>query len=525
MLYNTAMRQGTLVSWVGERDFLFASGGVDAPASCPFQNAITHLLEAGNLDRVVLLHDADRPERGRRIADFKAWMTKTWPTVQVESHEIDGAGVESSYAALHSRVAPIVDEVLDRPAAAPIAINGSSGRPIVHGVFMTIATARPRVQLLHCWRPGEVIELELPDSILVQFGRAARGRVIHRFTSDRTTADAAADEFKAIIGDSSNMKQTIALAHRFAIAGDQPVLLLGETGTGKELLAHAIHAASPRGETSDGRRRPLVSINCGALPESLIESELFGHVKGAFTGADRDKKGLFEQADGGTIFLDEIGDLPLSLQVRLLRVLNDGEVRPVGSSTARRVDVRVVAATHQDLRGMINDGSFRQDLWYRIAVCPLHIPPLRERGDDLVQIITYEWDRLIPSLGAGIDAQTLSRGAMDALKAHTWPGNVRELKATLARIAITSTKERVPREHVELAIDPVHTSADDSILDRPLVLGRFSIEETIAEVARHYLRRAHTMTAGNKSEAARLLGLKGANSKFTEWAKRYNADL
>lgn len=519
------MASDTLLSWVGERDFLFAIGADDAPASCPLRNAIEHLLEAGSLGRVVLLHDPDRPERGRRIADIEAWMKTSWLGLQVETHEIGGAGVESSYAVLHSKVEPIVDGILEGQPPTSIAINGSSGRPIVHGVFMTIATAQPRVRLLHCWRPGEVIELELPDSILVQFGRAARKRTIRRFTSDRTPADAAADEFKAIIGDSPIMQETIALAHRFAVAGDEPVLLLGETGTGKELLAHAIHAASPRGRKSDGSRRPLVSINCGAVPEALIESELFGYVKGAFTGADRDKAGLFEQADGGTIFLDEIGDLPTSLQVRLLRVLNDGEVRPVGSLTTKRVDVRVVAATHRELRRMIADGGFRQDLWYRIAVCPLHIPPLREREGDLDRIISHEWDRLIPALGSGIDARTLSIGAMDALKAHPWPGNVRELKATLARIAITCTKTRVSREHVELAIDPVLTPGNDGILERPLVIGQFSLEDTIADVARHYLRRAYAATSGNKSEAARLLGLKGANSKFGEWAKRFNANL
>ena len=174
---------------------------------------------------------------------------------------------------------------------------------------------------------------------------------------------------------------------------------------------------------------------------------------------------------------------------------------------------------------MIADGGFRQDLWYRIAVCPLHIPPLREREGDLVRIISHEWDRLIQALGGGIDARTLSIGAVDALKAHPWPGNVRELKATLARIAITCTKKRVSREHVELAIDPVPTTGSDGILERPLVIGQFSLEDTIGEVAHHYLSKAYAASGGNMSEAARLLGLKGANSKFSQWCKRYNVHV
>lgn len=514
----------TFVSWIGERDFKAADAPANLTAPSPIRNAMDHLAPSKDTPvRVILLHDPDDSAKARRADAVVEWVRNTWAVAGVSSHEI---GVESSYAALHDKVEPIVAAALEAAPSSPLVLNGSSGRPIIHGVFMTIAVPQPRVSLLHCWRPDEVVALELPDSILIEFGKESRARTIAKFTGGRQPADDAAEEFQAITGKSAVMQNVVGLAHRYATAGKEPVLLLGETGAGKELFANAIHAASPRGKTVNGTPRPLVVINCGALPESLIESELFGHVKGAFTGADKDKVGLFEQANESTIFLDEIGDLPASLQVRLLRVLNDGEIRPVGSSTTRKVDVRIVAATHRDLLQMVTDGTFRQDLWYRLAVCPLDIPPLRDRGKDLTDLIDLEWTRIVGELGANVDARDLSVGALQALRKHDWPGNVRELKATLTRLVITSTHAKVTKQEAIDAIRPAPSPGGDGILNRAIELGVFDIEAVLGEVARHYLLRAYDLAGGNKSDAARRLGIEGGNTKFDYWVnKKYPTTL
>lgn len=520
----------TFVSWIGERDFKAAADPGGQPDGCPIAHALNHLAPSEDQPvRVILLHDPDDPTKHRNAATVVDWIKRTWLVTDVVHHEIAGDNVESSYAGLHERIEPVVMEALEADRSSPVLLNGSSGRPIIHGVFMTIAVPHDRITLLHCWRPGEVVPLDLPDSVLVDFRRESRARAVAKFTGGRKNADDAAEEFRRITGDSPGMTHAVVLAHRFATAGKEPILLLGETGAGKELFAEAIHAASPRGKTADGGTRPLVTINCGALPESLIESELFGHVKGAFTGADKDKGGLFDEANEGTIFLDEIGDLPLSLQVRLLRVLNDGEIRPVGSSTTHTVDVRIVAATHCDLRKMVADGTFRQDLWYRLAVCPIDIPPLRERGRDLATLIKLEWERIVTELEAGIDARTLSAGALGVLQKHDWPGNVRELKATLTRLAISSTHAKVTKQEAADAIQPVPSTGADGILNRSMAPERpVDLKGILNEVVGHYMERAYE-SAGTMTKAAQMLGIvgpkqTGGNTKFRDWARQYKVE-
>ncbi len=240
--------------------------------------------------------------------------------------------------------------------------------------------------------------------------------------------------FDAIITRNARFKETLAQVEQVA-STDATVLILGETGTGKELIARAVHNISAR------RQRPLVKVNCAALPASLIESELFGHEKGAFTGALARKIGRFELADGGTIFLDEIGDLPPELQVKLLRVLQDGEFERLGNPNSIKVDVRVIAATNRDLEQALQSGSFREDLYYRLSVFPIHLPPLRERPGDIPLLVNHFVMKYAAKVGKKIEA--LPRREIDALANYHWPGNVRELENVIERAVILSPGRRL----------------------------------------------------------------------------------
>ena len=240
--------------------------------------------------------------------------------------------------------------------------------------------------------------------------------------------------FDEIVGQSEPVARVLRDIEEVA-GTDANVLILGETGTGKELIARAIHRNSRR------REKPLIKVNCAAMPATLIESELFGHEQGAFTGATKKREGRFALADGGTIFLDEIGELPVELQVKLLRVLQEGEFEPVGSSRTQKVDVRVIAATNRDLKQATREGKFREDLYYRLNVFPIELPPLRERGDDIGLLATNFARRFAQRMGRSIES--LSEDCIRRLQAYSWPGNVRELQNVIERAVITSRDGRL----------------------------------------------------------------------------------
>ncbi len=328
------------------------------------------------------------------------------------------------------------------------------------------------------------------DELALHVRRALDQRQLRR--DHRQLRAAARTSISQLVGQSGAMRRLYELIERVA-PSPAAVLIRGESGSGKELVARAIHEHGPR------RERPFVAVNCTALPEALLESELFGHARGAFTGATSARAGLFVEATGGTLFLDEIGDMAAPLQARLLRVLQEGEIRPIGADTSRQVDVRVIAATHQDLEAKIEAEQFRTDLFYRLDVVPVRVPPLRERLEDLPLLVEHF---LIHARQRNPQARVerISRDLVNVLARYAWPGNVRELQNLIERMVVVSA-------NVELGMDDLADLA-------PKIAGgseRFSLPRdrlaTLREVEDEYIEWMIEQCAGNKTRAAERLGI------------------
>ncbi len=337
-----------------------------------------------------------------------------------------------------------------------------------------------------------------PDEALLLLERAIERKRLREQARDLRVALDGLDRFEGLVGKSPGMQRIFQLLHR-AAGTDATVLVTGESGTGKELVARAIHYAGGRA----GRR--FIPVNCAALPEPLIESELFGHMKGSFTGAFVTKRGLFEEASGGTIFLDEIGELPLAAQVKLTRVLQERVVRKVGSSDELPIDVRVVAATNADLSRAIAEGRFREDLYYRLNVFPIHTMPLRERREDIPGLAALFLDRLRAARSTA--PQGFSPEALEALVAYDWPGNVRQLENTIERAVAVSDAARIEtdalsEEIFESARPP--TELHGRIVDLPF---RDAVALARDRASREYLTELMAVVGGNVTLAAERAGM------------------
>ncbi len=358
-----------------------------------------------------------------------------------------------------------------------------------------------------------------PDEVVLTVRKAAERERLTREVATLRAAVGAEALKDDVVAESKQMRNLLELAARVA-AHDTTVLLTGESGTGKEVLARAIHRLSPR---ADG---PFTAVNCAAIPEQLLESELFGHVRGAFTGATEDRIGLFEAASGGTLLLDEIGDMPPGLQSKLLRVLEDGHVRRLGARETRPVDTRVVAATAQPLEDMVERGEFREDLYYRLNVVRLHIPPLRERPEDVAALITHFARRTAQKLSRPV---SLTPRALVALTERQWPGNVRELRNALERAAVLSADGRLDAVDFSVTDQPLNgngksvngdsngnnggsynsgnsngvNGASNGVSGN----GTYQLKPQVEQLERATIRRALDSTGGNRRDAARLLGV------------------
>ena len=369
-------------------------------------------------------------------------------------------------------------------------------------------TAHATIQsALEAMKLGALDYLQKPfeiDELLVVVGRAIehhRLRTEHRYL--RSERDEQYDNY-GIIGRSRAMEEIIHRAERVA-ATKSTVLLTGETGTGKELVARAIHNRSAQ------RDMPLIKVNCAAIPESLLESDLFGHVRGAFTGAAATKKGKFALADGGSIFLDEIGTMTAAPQSKLLRVLQEREFEPLGSERTEKVDVRVIAATNRDLRQMVAEGRFQEDLFYRLNVIPIHLPPLRERREDIPSLVEHFLSKHAHRIGRRIDR--IDDGALAALQQYDWPGNVRELENTIERAVVLSVGPVISTRAVSVtgAATPQTTG-----------LPTLKLRQNIEWVERETIRRALENARGIKKDAAALMGI--SQRALSYYLNKYRID-
>ena len=387
----------------------------------------------------------------------------------------------------------VVDNVMPDLSGLDLIREATTSVPESERPQIVMMTAHATVEsAIAAMKLGALDYLQKPfdvDELMVVVEHAVdhqRLRTQHRYLiSERE------EEFDhyGIVGRSRVIQEVIRQAERVA-ESKSTVLVMGETGTGKELLARAIHDRSPQ------RNMPLIKVNCAAIPDTLLESELFGHVRGAFTGATTTKKGKFALADGGSIFLDEIGTMNPTLQSKLLRVLQEREFEPLGSERTERVDLRVIAATNRDLRQMVADSKFQEDLFYRLNVIPIEIPPLRERREDIPALVDHFVQKHSHRTGRRIEK--MEDGVLASLQQYDWPGNVRELENTIERAVVLTPGTAITSRAV---------SVIGAITTQPTSLPSLKLRQNIEWVERETIRRALESSAGIKKDAAELMGI------------------
>lgn len=391
----------------------------------------------------------------------------------------------------------ITDLLMDRGGGLEVLSAVKKQSPSTEVIVITaFGTAETAVEAMKNGAFDYVVKPFNVDEFLIIVRQALERQQLIRENLDLRARVKGEYRFADIVGRSHAMKEVISLCRRVADS-NATVLITGESGTGKEVVARAIHFGGARGS------HPFLPVNCGALPEQLMESELFGHVKGAFTGAAEDKQGLFRAADGGTVFLDEIGELPPPLQVKMLRVLQERTVRPVGSSEETDVNIRVIAATNQDLESLVQEKQFRTDLFYRLNVINIQLPPLRERREDIPALVEHLLGRFARELGA--PEKQVSQDALRALVDYDYPGNIRELSNILERAATLAPTPVVGTEDLPPGLHGKSDRDISGIIEIPRE--GLNLEETLERVEKGILKQALSRTGGVRTQAAKLLGI------------------
>ncbi len=506
-----------LVQWIGHSDLRAMAASLPAAKQKPILESIKGgppiggdngptktLLMSVKFDKVYLLSNY--------VSDWNKWF-QAW--IGTETSIVP---VELASPVDYARIFEIADGHLSRLKSSPdwgdseLCLHLSPGTPAMAAVWLLLGKTRHPATFFETSRAGEWWITDVPFDLVDVIPDVLRAADVHlQHLASETPSQV--EGFEDIVGGSRAIRDAVGRARRAAMRSIS-VLLLGESGTGKEMFAHAIHRASPR------RKKPFRAINCAALSKTLLESELFGHARGAFTDAKTDREGAFEAAHEGTIFLDEIGECDLETQAKLLRVLQPSTkegpsiryVCRLGEEKDRRVDVRVIAATNRDLHKAISEGRFREDLYYRLAGVTITLPPLRERRSDiaiiaerLLALINVQFEAEEP----GYEHKSLSAAAIEFVKSRGWPGNVRQLYNALVQAAVFTDGDKIGRRELEAALGEMPGEGGHSVSAADLPLGDgFDLEKYLDSVEDAYLRRAMEEARGVKAHATRLLGLK-----------------
>lgn len=499
-----------LFAWVGNTDLKVAKGD-EKDGLGPIGQAVQNQF----YEQVCIISNYTKAE----TKDYCEWLkTLTSSKIIIEYVHLS---YPTDFEGIYTNVVRILTEARShwKENEFSFTYHLSPGTPAMASIWVLLAKTTFKAELIESSKTHGVKRVDIPFDISLEYLGDQISPIDNELARIVQGLPPETPEFNDIVHKCRDMKRAIGLARRLA-QHDVPILIQGESGTGKELFARAIHSSSLR------RKGPFMAFNCGAIPEALLESELFGHVKGSFTGAIRDHKGLFEIANGGTLFLDEIGELPFSAQVKLLRVLQEREIIRIGDEKSKPVDVRIIAATNRNLIEEISKGEFREDLFHRVAVGFLELPPLRKREGDLNLLINAILKEVNEELSKvpGWKHKNISAGARNLMLGHKWYGNVRELKNTISRASIWCAGTNISKEDVESSILSIKQTGEtnDSVLDHDIG-NDFSLPELLGDVARYYIKKAFDETKGNKTLAAKLIGLNSYQT-FSDWMKKYGVE-
>ncbi len=456
---------------------------------------ILSLVTARSFDRVILF---STPKTQKNTAATTEALQSSCPEIDVEVRDFPLED-PTDYVAILKGLRSHINEICESTPKANYYVSVSSGTPQMHACWILLAACGEIPAHILNVRPERFVSKDRPLVFEVDLTSSDFPSVRSKVCEIKATYAIPPDfgmvvKELGIVGDHPAMSRALEIGAGLAVSS-APILILGETGTGKELFARFVHRLSERPADH------FVPLNCAAIPKDLVESVLFGHKKGAFTGAVSDQTGKFDRADGGSLFLDEVGELPVSTQAKLLRVLEDGLIEPLGDEKAHKVTVRIIAATNQDLGKAIKRGRFREDLYYRLNLGEIRLPPLRERKSDIPKIALHILDRVNATLRK---PRRLSPSALTRLQNHSWPGNVRDLENVIERSARLARQEVLEADDLMIS-EPVTYADPLAVLPEP---GEgFSIEDFITSARKQLILRAIEIAKGNQSEAARLLGI------------------
>lgn len=497
-----------LIAWIGRTD-LRSSVNAGKDGLGPIANA----LDARSFDHAFFLNNYPPEE----ITPYLDWL-KSRTTVPISVHNATLTS-PTNFGEIYEAAVAIIEQCLSGYGSdVKLTFHLSPGTPAMAAVWILLAKTRYQAELIESSVEEGVKTANVPFDISADYIPSLLQKsdeLLERLSSGLSPD---APEFDQIIHRSLPMQRLIAKARKIAVRS-VPVLIEGESGTGKELLARAIHKASLRSS------KPFIAVNCGAIPSELVESEFFGHKKGSFTGATEDRKGYFEAANGGTLFLDEIGELPLKAQVKILRVLQEKEVSRIGETRSNPVDVRIIAATNRSLLQEVSEHHFRADLYYRLAVAVLQLPPLREREGDISLLIDHFLDQInAESKGEpGYIHKNIYANAKNIMLAYPWPGNARELFNVMYRAAIWSSEKNITEQDLREILPSLYEAPTETA--GVLALNKcVNLPDLLANITRQHLIKALEVTGGNKTKAAKLLGLPNYQT-FSNWCEKYDVQI